>query len=378
MSTKRRFFSGKSVEQALLMAAAHYKMEAKEIGYRERKNRRGAGKSRKTVVIEVDPDNLRVAPGSPPPVAEEQVPEPASPLASFDTASLDTASSDSTSSDARSLEEAPIEVAPVMETDESMPPMPEGWVVAADRAATVDASSDAGSGASSDVSGFDAPIENAVDFIAEEGMVALPEASAASGPSVSAPPGVTTPESVREEEEDAAPVRRRRSRRRSSSRSRDEDHPKASQEEVFAAARENVALLVSLAGLELSVEVSEGEERLEIDLSGPDIEDALAEDGEVLEAVEYLAPRMMRASLGYLVPCRVDGDGFRQERDEDLVRLAKSMAAKVRESGRPKSLEPMNPADRRLIHVSLAEEPGVVTESVGDGFFKRVSIRPGS
>jgi spoIIIJ-associated protein len=48
----------------------------------------------------------------------------------------------------------------------------------------------------------------------------------------------------------------------------------------------------------------------------------------------------------------------------------------VRRKGRPRMLEPMNPADRRIVHMTLADDPGVVTESSGDGYFKRVSIRP--
>ncbi len=365
MSTKRRFFSGKTVDQALLMAASHYKLEPNQIGYREREKRRGVAKSRKAVVIEVDPDNLSVAPGSPAPVVEERTAEPTTPLPSAEM-EVHEEEKETPLEQPWTVEAAPAEPAESTEPAElSEEPMAEAPAVATE-------SSDVGEDVAVDVA-----IEGAVDFTAEDGMITLPEASAASGPPVSAPPGLATPPPARVEDDERPPApRRRRSRRRSASRSKDEDHPKASQEEVFAAARENVALLIRLAGLELSVEVSEGDERLEIDLSGPDIEDALAEDGEVLEAVEYLTPRMMRASLGYLVPCRVDGDGFRQERDEELVRLAKSMATKVRESGRSKTLEPMNPADRRLIHVSLAEEPGVVTESVGDGFFKRVSIRP--
>jgi spoIIIJ-associated protein len=52
------------------------------------------------------------------------------------------------------------------------------------------------------------------------------------------------------------------------------------------------------------------------------------------------------------------------------------MAEDVRRRGRPRILEPMNPADRRIIHVTLADDPGVMTESEGDGYFNRVTIRP--
>jgi spoIIIJ-associated protein len=62
--------------------------------------------------------------------------------------------------------------------------------------------------------------------------------------------------------------------------------------------------------------------------------------------------------------------------EESLERLAHKVADEVKEEQRPRSLDPMNPAERRIIHLALAEDDEVVTESQGRGFFKRVSVRP--
>jgi spoIIIJ-associated protein len=135
-------------------------------------------------------------------------------------------------------------------------------------------------------------------------------------------------------------------------------------------------LLLRVAGLELEPKVYEGDERLEIDLTGADIDWCFADDGDVVMAIEHLLPRMVRSLCGESVAFRVDCDNFHEIREERLRVLAQRMAEDVKKSGRPRTLEPMNPADRRVVHIILADDPAVETESAGDGFFKRVTIRP--
>ena len=102
-----------------------------------------------------------------------------------------------------------------------------------------------------------------------------------------------------------------------------------------------------------------------------------ADDGEILMAIEHLLPRMIRClSGGETAAVRVDCDNFHEIREERLRSLAQRVAEEVRKRGKPRVLEPMNPADRRIIHTTLADDPDVVTESEGDGYFKRIMVRP--
>lgn len=135
-------------------------------------------------------------------------------------------------------------------------------------------------------------------------------------------------------------------------------------------------LLIRVAGLELEAKIFQGEERLEVELLGEDVDWCFADDGEFLMAVEHLLPRMIRTLSGEATAVRVDCDHFHEIREERLRSLAQRIAEEVRRKGRPRTLEPMNPADRRIIHTTLADDPGVVTESEGDGYFKRVMVRP--
>lgn len=142
------------------------------------------------------------------------------------------------------------------------------------------------------------------------------------------------------------------------------------------AAIKGMELILRIAGLSLAPRILQGEDRLEVDLSGEDVDWCFADDGEFVVSVEHLLPRLIRSLSGEAPLVRVDCDNFQEIREERLRSLAQRVAEEVRRRGRPRTLEPMNPADRRIIHITLADDPGVVSESSGDGYFKRVTIRP--
>jgi spoIIIJ-associated protein len=155
-----------------------------------------------------------------------------------------------------------------------------------------------------------------------------------------------------------------------------ERYPEATGPMAEAAAKA-AGLLLRIAGLDLTPKVFQGEERLEVDLSGDDVDWCFADDGELLMAIEHLLPRMIRSlSGGETGVVRVDCDNFHEIREERLRSLAQRVAEEVRRRGKPRILEPMNPADRRIIHTTLADDPNVMTESEGDGYFKRIMVRP--
>lgn len=134
--------------------------------------------------------------------------------------------------------------------------------------------------------------------------------------------------------------------------------------------------LAALGGLELDVEVLQGETEIEVELAGRDQEHLFENDGRLLLAIQHLLPRSMQPASGGGAGVRVDSQGFRTQRVASLERLAREAAEEVRQGGRPKTLQSMNPSDRRIVHLALKDAEGVVTESNGDGFFKRITVRP--
>jgi spoIIIJ-associated protein len=99
--------------------------------------------------------------------------------------------------------------------------------------------------------------------------------------------------------------------------------------------------------------------------------------GQTLDAIEYLVNRMVgrqeESSPGRLV---VDAERYRERRREYLEDLARRLADKVRQTGRPVTLNPMSPRDRRTVHLVLRDGAGVVTRSQGEGFFRKVIVLP--
>lgn len=142
------------------------------------------------------------------------------------------------------------------------------------------------------------------------------------------------------------------------------------------AAEEALRRIFRLGKLNLEAEIVAGDDGLKVELRGQD-EDELFEDrGRLLMAIQHLLPRMVRGLTGGSAPCRVDSDNFHEVRQEQLRVMAQDAAAEVRRERRMQTLEPMSPDERRIVHLTLADDPAVETESHGTGLFKRVAIRP--
>ncbi len=115
---------------------------------------------------------------------------------------------------------------------------------------------------------------------------------------------------------------------------------------------------------------------LSFELAGDDLPHLLVRQGEGLEGLQTLTGRLATRRIGRTVFPHLDAEGFRERRQEALEESARRSAERVKLSGRKVLLEPMSPADRRLIHLTLSADSQVETRSEGEGFFKRVAILP--
>jgi spoIIIJ-associated protein len=100
--------------------------------------------------------------------------------------------------------------------------------------------------------------------------------------------------------------------------------------------------------------------------------------GETLDALQYLTSLVAnknRKEDGYL-RVTLDTEGYRSRREETLRRLARRNATRVRQTGRPMAMEPMNPYERRVLHSTLQNFPGVSTHSEGEEPNRHVVITP--
>jgi spoIIIJ-associated protein len=155
-----------------------------------------------------------------------------------------------------------------------------------------------------------------------------------------------------------------------------EDVPMEQQAEV---AREFLAGLVEQFGASASVDVRPiDDDTVELAIVGDDLGLLIGPKGQTLGAVQELARTVVQRKTGgrngRLV---VDVGGYREARRAALARFTQQVAAEVKESGRARGLEPMSPADRKVVHDTANEIDGVSTTSEGEEPRRRVVILPG-
>jgi spoIIIJ-associated protein len=132
--------------------------------------------------------------------------------------------------------------------------------------------------------------------------------------------------------------------------------------------------VVTAMGMTLTATVEETPDGTRINLEGEDGGVLVRRGGEGLQALQHLVATAFRRQLGDDNRVVVDCNGFRKEKDLELKQMAHYMAEKARASGMPQEMGPLNPYERRIVHLAIAEDPGVTSESIGDAFMKTVII----
>jgi spoIIIJ-associated protein len=142
--------------------------------------------------------------------------------------------------------------------------------------------------------------------------------------------------------------------------------------------------LLDLMGLDTDVEarppqtLGDGTGLVEavLDVSGEDLGLLIGRRGDTLAALQYILNLMIRRRLHSRLTFGIDVEGYRRRREATLNGLARRMADRVRATGQSLTLEPMPPAERRIVHLALADDPDVLTISMGEGDARKVAITP--
>lgn len=141
-------------------------------------------------------------------------------------------------------------------------------------------------------------------------------------------------------------------------------------------AAEALAEMMRRMDLEARVSVREDDERIVLDIDGPDSGRAIGKKGQTLDALQFLVNKIVNRFPEARRHIVVDSGDYRDRHDEGLMSLARREAKRALTQGKVVTLEPMSPRDRRVIHLSLAKLPGVTTRSNGEGMERRVQIIP--
>lgn len=154
----------------------------------------------------------------------------------------------------------------------------------------------------------------------------------------------------------------------------DEDDEETQQREADLA-RVMLSELLGRMGLgELRVEIR-GVEPIVLNIRGGEVADLIGRRGENLRSLQFVLNLMLNKQLRKHMRVTVDVDGYRARREELLRGMAQRFAHRVRSTREPMQLEAMPPNERRIVHITLADDPDVETESIGEGDARRVVIR---
>jgi spoIIIJ-associated protein len=126
--------------------------------------------------------------------------------------------------------------------------------------------------------------------------------------------------------------------------------------------------------LETPIDVEETADGPRLNLSGPDAELLLRHRGEPLKALQHVVDMAFTRARGEETRVFVDALHYRKGKDIELRQMAKLLAEKAKQTGVDQQIGPLNPYERRLVHLAVAEVPDVTSESVGDAFSKTVFI----
>jgi spoIIIJ-associated protein len=147
--------------------------------------------------------------------------------------------------------------------------------------------------------------------------------------------------------------------------------------ETTLIAKQRLEELVSFFGANVTVEADLTDDGIELNIAGSTFTPRLiGHRGETLRAIEYLLGQMIKRIDPDAPRILVDIAGYKQARRESLTELAQEIATRVKESGEEEALKPMNPAERRIVHMALREIEGIDTESRGEGQGRHIVVKP--
>ena len=132
--------------------------------------------------------------------------------------------------------------------------------------------------------------------------------------------------------------------------------------------------VLSAMGLSLDVQVRDTSDAVRIDLSGDGGEILLRRKAEALDALQQIVNTGFRRELEDDRSFVVDCMEYRKAKDAELRQMARFVMEKAKSSGAPQEMGPLNPYARRLVHLTVAEDPQMTSESIGDAYLKTVII----
>lgn len=154
------------------------------------------------------------------------------------------------------------------------------------------------------------------------------------------------------------------------------DAPNAGLEEAILYAKKYLEDLLSFLGLNTDVHATHDDDVIQLNIPSTRMNGFLiGQHGDNMRAMQFLISNALKNQNHGYTRVNVDVAGYKQQRADRLAKTAEDWVKQVKDSGQSMELQPMNAADRRIVH-KLANESGLITESVGEGRERRVVLKP--
>jgi spoIIIJ-associated protein len=126
--------------------------------------------------------------------------------------------------------------------------------------------------------------------------------------------------------------------------------------------------------LDVEIQVEERDDSVRLSLQGDSADVLVQRQGEALDALQHLANTAFRRQLRDSRHVVIDARGFRSGKDAELKQIAQFLMERAKSTGTPQEIGPLNSYARRLVHLTVAEDPQLSSESIGDAAMKTVII----
>jgi len=147
-------------------------------------------------------------------------------------------------------------------------------------------------------------------------------------------------------------------------------------EESINLGTEALQKMADLITDDASVSHKTQDDRLTLSIEGGNAGILIGRKGQTLDAMQFLTDKIINRKSDARVRVRVDIEGYMETRKANLKHLAYKMADKAKKTGRPATINQMSAQDRRIVHMALKDDNKVRTQSMGDGYYRRLVIFP--
>ena len=147
-------------------------------------------------------------------------------------------------------------------------------------------------------------------------------------------------------------------------------------EDALEAGKKVLQRIIDAITTDTSIDIDQNSRRVLFNIEGGNAGILIGKRGQTLEAMQYLVEKVVNKHNDKRVRVQIDVEGYLATRKNTLENLATRLSKKVRRTGRPVRVGQMNAHDRRIVHLALKDNKDVRTQSLGEGFYRKLMIFP--